>query len=83
MLARCIGCPALLADGSVTSCEDDVVGSKFGDLGALSNEATVEQFFVVRLMKDLGYKDVQIKPKATIDELKISKGENDNPIWPR
>lgn len=48
--------------------------SKFGRLADLGNEATVEQFFVARLLKDLGYKDSQIKPKATIDELKISKG---------
>ncbi|MGK2875496.1 MAG: N-6 DNA methylase [Nocardioides sp.] len=48
--------------------------SKFGTLADLNNEATVEQFFVARLLKDLGYKDSQIKPKATIDELRISKG---------
>lgn len=48
--------------------------SKFGKLADLSNEATVEQFFVARLLTDLGYKDAQIKPKASIDELKISKG---------
>ncbi len=51
-----------------------MVDSKFGKLADLSNEATVEQFFVARLLKDLGYKDAQIKPKVTIDELKISKG---------
>lgn len=51
-----------------------MVESKFGKLADLSNEATVEQFFVSRLLTDLGYKDAQIKPKATIDELKISKG---------
>ncbi|WP_338857962.1 N-6 DNA methylase (plasmid) [Gordonia hongkongensis] len=54
--------------------EGDVTGSKFGRLADLGNEATVEQFFVARLLKDLGYKDGQIRPKATIDELKISKG---------
>ena len=48
--------------------------SKFGKLADLGNEATVEQFFVARLLTDLGYRDGQIKPKATIDELKISKG---------
>lgn len=48
--------------------------SKFGRLADLGNEATVEQFFVARLLKDLGYSDAQIKPKATIDELKVSKG---------
>lgn len=48
--------------------------SKFGKLADLGNEATVEQFFVARLLKDLGYSDSQIKPKVSIDELKISKG---------
>lgn len=52
----------------------DVTDSKFGRLADLGNEATVEQFFVARLLKDLGYSDAQIKPKATIDELKVSKG---------
>ncbi|MFC7877318.1 N-6 DNA methylase [Isoptericola sp. NPDC057391] len=48
--------------------------SKFGTLADLGNEATVEQFFVARLLTDLGYKDSQIKPKASIAELKVSKG---------
>ncbi|MEU0269850.1 N-6 DNA methylase [Nocardioides sp. NPDC006303] len=54
--------------------------SKFGALADLSNEATVEQFFVARLLKDLGYKDSQIKPKATIAELKVSKGRKSE-MW--
>lgn len=54
--------------------EGGVTESKFGSLVDLGNEATVEQFFVARLLTDLGYKDGQIKPKATLDELKISKG---------
>lgn len=52
----------------------DMADSKFGKLADLGNEATVEQFFVARLLRDLGYRDGQIKPKATIDELKISRG---------
>ena len=48
--------------------------NKFGELGTLSSEATVEDFFVSRLLHDLGYSDKQIKPKASIDELKIAKG---------
>ncbi|AZN29546.1 restriction endonuclease subunit M [Flaviflexus salsibiostraticola] len=51
-----------------------MTGSKFGQLADLGNESSVEQFFVSRLLKDLGYKDSQIKPKASIDELKISRG---------
>ncbi|TFC48931.1 restriction endonuclease subunit M [Cryobacterium shii] len=48
--------------------------NKFGSLADLSSEASVEQFFVNRLLTDLGYNDAQIKPKATLDELTVSKG---------
>jgi len=48
--------------------------SKFGALADLSNESSVEQFFVNRLLADLGYTDRQIKPKASLAELKVSKG---------
>jgi len=48
--------------------------NKFGNLSDLGNEATVEQFFANRLLSDLGYKDSQIKPKASLSELVVSKG---------
>ena len=32
-------------------------------LDSLSNEASVERFFVDRMLGDLGYKDNQIQPK--------------------
>ncbi|MFY0408703.1 N-6 DNA methylase [Solicola sp. PLA-1-18] len=54
--------------------------SKFGALADLGNEATVEQFFVARVLKDLGYKDSQIRPKATIAELKVNKGRK-HELW--
>ena len=38
-------------------------------LSDLSNEASVEQFFVSRMLEDLGYRDNQIKPKETLDKL--------------
>jgi type I restriction enzyme M protein len=40
----------------------------------LGNEATVEQFFVNRLLVALGYADRQIKPKRSIDELRVNRG---------
>jgi type I restriction enzyme M protein len=40
----------------------------------LSNEASVETFFVNRLLKDLGYRDGQIQPKKSIAELTVSLG---------
>lgn len=48
----------------------------------LSNEASVEQFFVNRLLKALGYEDSEIKPKTAIDELKIGKGRKKEPWKP-
>jgi type I restriction enzyme M protein len=48
--------------------------NKFGRLADLRNEATVEQFFVNRLLRDLGYKDADIKPKSSLDELTLNLG---------
>jgi len=41
---------------------------------SLTNEATVEIFFVNRLLTDLGYKDKNIKAKESIDKVVIAKG---------
>jgi len=40
----------------------------------LTNEASVEAFFVIRLLKDLGYTDSEIKTKQSIENLKVGKG---------
>ncbi|HZV69855.1 MAG TPA: N-6 DNA methylase [Saprospiraceae bacterium] len=48
--------------------------NKFCDSSDLINEASVESFFVLRLLKDLGYKDSEIATKKSIQELKIPKG---------
>lgn len=42
----------------------------------LSNEASIESFFVLRLLADLGYKDSEIKTKQAIQALRIPKGRN-------
>ena len=46
----------------------------FCDSSDLTNESDVEQFFVMRLLNYLGYKDENIKTKNSIDELVIGKG---------
>ncbi|MBN9685901.1 MULTISPECIES: N-6 DNA methylase [unclassified Corallococcus] len=46
----------------------------FCDRAHLSNEASVERLFVDRLLQHLGYKDAQILPKTSIEELPIGKG---------
>jgi type I restriction enzyme M protein len=40
----------------------------------LMNEASVESFFVLRLLAALGYEDSEIKTKRSIDERKIARG---------
>jgi type I restriction enzyme M protein len=40
----------------------------------LHNEASVEMFFVNRLLKDLGYRDSQIRPKEAISEIVVAVG---------
>lgn len=40
----------------------------------LGNEASVEQFFVDRLLKRLGWSDSQIKTKESISELSVNLG---------
>ena len=40
----------------------------------LTNEASVESFFVLRLLKDLGYDDNEIKTKHSIESLNTGKG---------
>ena len=43
-------------------------------LSDLNNEASVENFFLSRLLNDLGYKDSQIKPKQSLDNLAVGRG---------
>lgn len=49
--------------------------NKFCTMSALKNESDVEQFFVIRLIHDLGYKDENIHTKGTISIKKIGKGK--------
>ncbi|MGD9537200.1 MAG: N-6 DNA methylase [Alphaproteobacteria bacterium] len=43
-------------------------------LDSLSNEASVEKFFVDRMLDDLGYRDNQVQTKKSISELTVSLG---------
>ena len=40
----------------------------------LTNEASVESFFLARLFPDLGYKDSQIKTKQSLRALTVGRG---------
>ncbi|MEO5984377.1 MAG: N-6 DNA methylase, partial [Ferruginibacter sp.] len=46
----------------------------FCDIADLKNEASVENFFVSRLLPSLGFKDSEILPKTAIQALPIPKG---------
>lgn len=52
----------------------DIQRNAFCDLPDLTNEASVETFFVNRLLEHLGYSDSQIKPKHSLDALMVAKG---------
>jgi type I restriction enzyme M protein len=54
--------------------EKECKSNKYCALSDLGNEASVESFFALRLLKDLGYKDSQIKTKESIEEITVSLG---------
>jgi type I restriction enzyme M protein len=43
-------------------------------LDDLTNEASVETFFISRLLKDLGYADSQIQTKKSLEALTVARG---------
>ena len=49
--------------------------NKFCDLNSLRNESDVEQFFVIKLLEDLGYSDKNIITKGKLKEYKVGKGK--------
>lgn len=51
-----------------------MVKNKYVNKKDLRNESSVEQFFIIRLLEDLGYRDVNIKTKESIEKLTIGKG---------
>lgn len=52
----------------------EAVSNKYCDRLVLKDEASVEEFFVSRLLKDLGYEDSEIRPKNALQEIAISRG---------
>ena len=48
--------------------------NKYCNIEDLTNESSVEQFFVIRLLSDLGFRDSEIKTKKSIKELAVGKG---------
>jgi len=56
-------------------CYVFTMNNKFCEKSVLRNESDVEQFFVARLLKDLGYKDTNILTKHAIPSYVIGKGQ--------
>ncbi len=50
--------------------------NKFCSDSSLKNESDVEQFFIIKLLEDLGFTEDYVETKTTIPELKIKKGKN-------
>lgn len=50
--------------------------NKYCNLTDLRNESDVEQFFVIQLIKDLGFKNEDIYTKKVLPEATFGKGVN-------
>lgn len=50
------------------------MNNQFCDKSDLKDESDVEQFFVIRLLTSIGYKDSSIKTKKSLGELAVGKG---------
>lgn len=48
--------------------------NKFCRRAVLRDEPSVEEFFVSRLLRDLGYNDEEIRPKESLAKLTVSRG---------
>lgn len=58
----------------VEDAEREAQINKFCQKAVLIDEASVEQFFVNRLIEDLEYADAEIRPKRSLDELTVARG---------
>ena len=58
--------------------------NKFCSISDLSNESSVEDFFILPLLRDLGYKNEDIRTKHSIEEIVVSKrgGRKKEPYKP-
>jgi type I restriction enzyme M protein len=77
----------------VEEAERETTLNKFCEKKVLKGEASVEQFFVSRLLEDLDYKDTEIRPKSVLQVISVAKGrrkenyrpdyviQTDNPRW--
>ena len=50
--------------------------NKFCQKSVLANEQSVKQFFVSRLLEDLGYEDEEIKPEESLSQINVPHGRS-------
>lgn len=50
--------------------------NKFCSRSVLTDEASVEMFFVQRLLTDLGYRDREIRPKKALSDIVVARGRS-------
>lgn len=67
---------------SVLDALGDVSQNAYCRLSDLHNEASVESFFLLRLISDLGYKDSQIKTKQSLESLTVARGRKQEKYKP-
>ncbi len=60
----------------INQAEQDAAENKYCARAVLHGESDVEQFFISRLIEDLGYRDDEIKPKKTLAEIAVAKGRS-------
>lgn len=66
----------------VKEAERKAANNKYCEKSVLRDEASVEEFFVSRLLKDLGYNDAEIKPKNTLKAITVSRGRKQENFRP-
>lgn len=71
-----------MAEAAAMSRREPASKNKYCRSTDLSNEASVESFFVLRMLDDLGYRDAEIKPKRAIQALRVPKGRGQEAYKP-
>lgn len=62
--------------------ERDADRNAYTSRSLLTNEASVEEFFVSPLLRDLGYVQAEVKPKNSLDEMVVGRGRRKEAFRP-
>jgi type I restriction enzyme M protein len=58
------------------------MNNKFGELNHLRNESDVEQFFIIKLIHDLGFKQENVFTKKSLPAFRVGKGARKKYVIP-